>query len=538
MHKKYLYIIPAIIAISFYACSDRYLHTVKQVKDHNHQESLTKITDDGQQVVTVPASTVYSRGPLHKLLFGSHYRHTWAVPVEAPYFDITQENGGMIILQKSGSRQTMGLRLTDTSGQEWVLRSVDKNPASVLPEKMQRSWIAMIANDVTSSAHPYAAFTLPPMLAAAGIYHARPKLVYIPYDDALGEYRDEYGGMLALLEERPEDDESLKAHFGNAENIKNTGNMLHALLSDNDAMVEPRLFLRCRLMDILVGDWSRHEDNWRWAYYKTEEGEIFRPIPRDRDNVYFKFDGIVPKLSVKSGLRKHFRTFKPEIKNVSSLNKSGRPLDELLLTNLSRQDWIEIADSLKLLLTDDVIEEGVKQFPPEVFTLDGQVIMDYLRSRRDMLTEVAMEYFDDLVEYPLIVTTDKHEEVNITNLSDGSVRVVIYKIKKDQDRDKLIFDQTYSPKHTKKINIYTLAGEDVVKINFTGKAIPVYINGGAEADEYILSNTLAKKYIVLEDTGLGDNIDQKGKAKIILNENPEANSFDANGWLLRYYIWD
>jgi hypothetical protein len=36
---------------------------------------------------------------------------------------------------------------------------------------------------------------------------------------------------------------------------------------------------------MLIGDWDRHYDQWRWAEYKKKGQVIYRPIPRDRDQV-------------------------------------------------------------------------------------------------------------------------------------------------------------------------------------------------------------------------------------------------------------
>jgi hypothetical protein len=50
-------------------------------------------------------------------------------------------------------------------------------------------------------------------------------------------------------------------------------------------------FARARMFDLWIGDWSKHEDNWKWAGYKGKDGEVFRPIPRDRDHA-FSSDGM------------------------------------------------------------------------------------------------------------------------------------------------------------------------------------------------------------------------------------------------------
>jgi hypothetical protein len=37
---------------------------------------------------------------------------------------------------------------------------------------------------------------------------------------------------------------------------------------------------------MLIGDWDRHYDQWRWAEYKKKGQVIYRPIPRDRDQAF------------------------------------------------------------------------------------------------------------------------------------------------------------------------------------------------------------------------------------------------------------
>ena len=46
--------------------------------------------------------------------------------------------------------------------------------------------------------------------------------------------------------------------------------------------------LRSRLFDIWIGDWDRHDDQWRWASFKDKNGfTYYQPIPRDRDQIFF-----------------------------------------------------------------------------------------------------------------------------------------------------------------------------------------------------------------------------------------------------------
>ncbi len=42
--------------------------------------------------------------------------------------------------------------------------------------------------------------------------------------------------------------------------------MLEQLRSDNDNRVKPDAFAKARLFDMIIGDWDRHEGQWRWLF--------------------------------------------------------------------------------------------------------------------------------------------------------------------------------------------------------------------------------------------------------------------------------
>ena len=68
--------------------------------------------------------------------------------------------------------------------------------------------------------------------------------------------------------------------------------MLNHRYAEDDHFIDQLAFARARLLDLLVGDWDRHEDQWRWAKFKQDDDiKLYRPIPRDRDNVFFWSDG-------------------------------------------------------------------------------------------------------------------------------------------------------------------------------------------------------------------------------------------------------
>ena len=60
-----------------------------------------------------------------------------------------------------------------------------------------------------------------------------------------------------------------------------------------DDQVDARAFLTARLVDMFLGDWDRHRDQWRWARFGDEQPRMWQPIPRDRDQAFVRYDGLL-----------------------------------------------------------------------------------------------------------------------------------------------------------------------------------------------------------------------------------------------------
>lgn len=123
---------------------------------------------------TVVAGEHYKVGFLKKILLGRHYRTEWTTPVQVPIFDIDTVKGGLTPIKKGGSRQTTNLRLQDSLGRQFVIRSIDKTPTRALPKELQKTIFAQLMSDQTSAAHPYASLVIPTLADAAQVYHANP----------------------------------------------------------------------------------------------------------------------------------------------------------------------------------------------------------------------------------------------------------------------------------------------------------------------------------------------------------------------------
>lgn len=498
--------------------------------DYSKQDQLTNQTVDfSNRMVRVKASSQYQAGKGKRKFFGSNYRSAWAQEIEVPVFDLGTQNGGLKILQKGGGMQTLSLRLEDSNGREFVLRSIEKFPEKAVPEQFRKTFMQDIVQDQISSAHPYAAVVVPSMAEAAGIYHTNPKLVYIPDDPRLGIYRKDFANTLALFEERPAGDWSDKSFFGNSTNIVNTSKVLEKLAKDNDNSVDQLFVLRSRLFDMWLSDWDRHDDQWRWATFKTKKEEVYRPIPRDRDQTFFVNEGVIPRFWSHRWALPKFEGFNDEVKWPSGLSFNARYFDRTFLTALSEEDWIKTAKDLQQHLTDEVIDSAIRQWPKEIYDLHGQEVIRKLKARRARLVEYAVAHYKFLAKDVDVVGSNKTEEVDVNRQPNGDVVVQMFKIDKDGERDKKLYDRRFKRDETNSIRIYGLGGED--KFNVTGssrKSILVRIIGGDGKDSLIDSSHVSGlfKETLFYDVENQNTVTSSGEVGDRTSSDPAVNFYD------------
>ena len=146
-------------------------------------------------------------------LLGNDYRDLWTTAIEAPVLNIDSVGGGLTPLRTGGFGQSVSLHFTGHDGRRYVVRSVDKDPTKRLIKQLKNTFVEDVIQDQISALHPSGALVVDPLLDATGILHASHQLVIIPDDPRLGEYREEFAGMLGLIEERPDENEGERASF-------------------------------------------------------------------------------------------------------------------------------------------------------------------------------------------------------------------------------------------------------------------------------------------------------------------------------------
>lgn len=469
----------------------------------------------------VIAGKEYKSSQWHKWLWGEDYREEWSTPVKIPVLNLDSAFGGLTVVKEGGGRQTKSLRLVDASGRQYVLRTVNKTYSGALPEIVQGTFIEQLANDQIATNHPYAALTVPQMAEASKIYHTNPKYYVVPYNSRLGQYNETFANTLCLLEERPDETQITQPSFGNPEDIVSTEKMLKKITEENDHFMDQNEYVKTRLFDMFVGDWGRHKDNWRWAKFDSGSNKIYCPVPKDRDQTYAKFEGLLLSLIVRGTGLKQLQTFDDKIHDINWYNYPAINLDRRFTNQLTKQVWIDSAKALQQYLTDEVIENAVKQMPPEIFAESGEETIRKLKSRRNDLDKYASDYYDFLSKEIDIPGSEEDEFFDVKRLSDDQTSVEIYPIKKNHEiKKKPIFSRTFSKEETNEIRLYGIDGNDVYHISGNrNNGIKLRVIGGPGADSLINESSAIKYYDIP-----GDVI--KGKVKKHLSYDTSITRYD------------
>ena len=428
------------------------------------QDIKTVITDSARHA----ASNKYDHPGILKLLFlGKNYRKEWSADVLLPVFDL--KSTGLKIKELAGGMQTKSLELLAQDGTVWVLRTIDKDVTKAVPSRIRNRFSISVVQDMVSAAHPYAPLIIPGLAKSTGIKAADPIIYFVPDDVAFGEYRNIFSDILCLLER--------KEILEGTPDTKETSELIDDLVTGKSKVDAP-YYLKARLLDMLIGDWDRHQDQWRWAR-KIEQTNIYYPLPTDRDQALFYSQGLLVKIVTLAG-PKHFVGFTRKTSNLRKLNAKSWNLDKYILNELSEFEWRNISSQFMKDLSDEVIRKAVNNLPPEVYSINGKKIIKKLISRRDHLQQDLLRYYRFLSRDVTISGTDETDFTYINGNKD-SVTVIV---SADASQKQIKFQRTFHYPETKNIRILGLDGND----DFTNIAdrcrINIHIDGGAGSNKY------------------------------------------------------
>ena len=475
------------------------------------------------------ANESFRAGKFKSFFMGEQYRDLWAAPVRLPTINLHDNPlGHLTPIKKGGGMSSNSLRMETDNGKQYILRSINKDYTKLVPPQFTNLRILDVMKDQNSASHPYGALALPTLSKAAGIYYTDPKLIYLKHQESLHDYNNFFPEEFYLLEQRPSGDWSDTEHFGFSEEIIGYTDLLEILRTKKPHYIDQRWVCKSRMFDLLVHDWDRHDDQWRWASFEiNKDSTVYRPIPRDRDQVFYKFKGLVPSLIAASVMRK-FKGMKPKIRDVKYLAFNARFFDRYFMNELEWSEWVDVIEELKRSLPDEVFVEAFKKMPEGLPDKDSKEIISMLKSRRDNLLDTGEKLYKFISKEVEISGTDDRNTFEI-DIGPKMVHVRYWVHRKDKG-DLIKYDRTFYSTETKEIRIFGLDGKDEFHITgLPNSSIRIQIIGGEGRD--LVKNDSGYKVIVHDDP---DGMDiEKGKVRERLTTNLENNEYERNSF--RYH---
>lgn len=480
----------------------------------------------GLYQTVVPDSTFEANG-LKRVFFGDLNRDLWTLPIQVPYLDLHYEKGGLTPVGKGGGMQTLSLKMKGGDGNIYKLRGIKKNADFLVTRDLRNTITQDIIYDGIAGSHPYASVAIPKLAQAADIYYTKPLLVYLPKDSILGDYLEEFGGMFCLMEMHASGDMSDYKHLGNSTKVINYHKAIKKIEEHPKNTIDVNFTVRSRLFDFFIGDWDRHDDQWRWATFKQEDKTIFRPIPRDRDQAFFQFDGIIMRLASSKWLLRKFQSFKEDVRDIEGLGFNARYFDRYFLNQADLDIWKEEAERLQQLLTDEALEEGLKELPKEAYQYNGEEILEVLKKRRNKLEKFASDYYLTLAKEVDVRGSMEEDFFEVIRQKNGNVEVNIYHKKKKGKRR--YYHRVFKKSETKEIRIYGIDDKDEYLISGSAKkSILVRIIASENKDEIkdvSHVNGLRKMTKVYDMEGKSE-LELGREAKLIVQPIEEAYLFN------------
>lgn len=428
---------------------------------------LLSIVAKSQDSLKIKVYPQYDKvGKFHRFLFGENYRKEYAAETKVPVIRLSEIKGGLTPIKRGGGNQTHSLRLEDKDGKEWVLRTVEKYPEVLLPAELRQTFAKDVIKDNMSAQHPFSALIVPVLAGAAGIPHSDPMIGWVLPDKNLAEFSEVFANTLCLLEEREPAGDS-----------DNTEKMLRKMNENHDAHVDAVLMVKAKALDALMGDWDRHEDQWRWVPQKSDKGTTYMVVPRDRDQVFYLSQGVFPRIAQASWLLPMIQGYEREIQNINWFFWEGRATYNRIFGPLSEKEWTDIVNQFCSEMTDDVFEKALKRLPEPGYSMRHNILLAGLKQRRKDLPALMNKYYHFINRIVDVQGSDKNESVEIIDATNGGLTVNIRKLSKKGKEKELMFSKTFDPELTQEVRLYLRGGNDSLLLNNKTSRIKLRVVG-------------------------------------------------------------
>lgn len=464
----------------------------------------------------------------YRRMWGELYRNQYSKIVSVPQTYLDTLHGGMTPLSQSPELPFRTLLLKAKNGQEYEMRALRKSATRFIQETafkdqpvesdFRDTYTENFILDVYTITHPYTPMVIPQLQIGLQLPHYKPELLYVPKQQALGEFNTTFGNELFYLQSV-----SSKIQQGAAATVDfiSTEQVLFAIQQSEKAKVDQKIYLRSRLFDMLIGDWNRGGAQWNWQRKLQGQDTLYVPVARNHDYAFSKVDSRLLKLILNIPAFRHIKGFDKKFPDETWFNHEAYPLDLALVPQATWEDWQEQIDFIRQHLTPALVQHAFAQMPKGVEDADSEEIKATLMARLNGLERFAEKYYRQLLKRAMVVATSADDEIRI-NTDGNEVRV---RLAHRNSKAQPYFDRTYRYRQTKEIWVYGLEGKDALTVNSTGKAkIKLRLLGGGDSDYYQVDR--GKKVYIYDTRSKTNEVSEARSANFRISDSYEVNTYD------------
>lgn len=434
----------------------------------------------GRDSVLAAPGKDYPAGAIHRWLMGDLNRDAWQIPFAVPVLDLDSVGGGLVVEEPAGGSETVGLRFRGADGLTYQFRSIVKDVSGAIPSVLRSTPVDDVWQDQMAAQYPLSAIVVAHLQLAAGLLVAVPRPVIMPDDPRLGEFREAFAGVMGWIEIRPNERDGDRPGFAGSRKVVGSERLYEILRTEPSSFVHVEEFLRARLIDMFVGDWDRHEDQWRWAEFPDGRRSRWDPVPLDRDWALSRIDGLLPRLAGVYFPR--YMGLSGDLDDPKRLGWAAQAMDRRLLGSVEREVVASVATGLRDTFSDDVLEDAVGALPEPHRSLVGPGLLSDLKSRRDQIVSFATSYYELLARSVSLWGTDQADVVTIEVEPNERIRV---RMTADANLPPGV-DRAFEGSETRELRLYLRGGDDRVVIRGVDRLpVRIHIVGGAGDDVFL-----------------------------------------------------
>ncbi len=338
--------------------------------------------------ITIVPGEYYQRSKLFTYFFGEKNRALWTVPLTVKVFNY--DSAGLQPFEIGGSQQTISIRLRDSLKREWTLRSVNKDQRNVLPGILRPTFLRSMFRDQVAAMNPFAPLITADLAKSAGLPVLHPTMYWVPHVEKHSKYNERMAGRVVYLEEHLNESWKGDTAFFSLLDAMDTDDMFERTEKEKTPL-DTFLYLKTRLFDMLINDWDRHEDQWRWVLVSDSTSKKFIPIAKDRDNAFYVFDeGVISDIVL--WFNNKFQSYRKDFEDIEGLAHQSKKLDKKILGKLAQYKFVQAANELQQQLSTAEIHDAFMNYPSDVYKKVGEQHKAILQSRLSQLSNAAKEF--------------------------------------------------------------------------------------------------------------------------------------------------